>query len=124
VAGVDEAQMVTGQVIRAVAENIILMQGWTDGATINNGGKRWDATKLASSSPPTSSGRGPQASATDAGRAHRRAAGAARRVARLLDKSSSAEQVREAEPSASMPRCGRSSATSACSRPRPPAMRR
>ena len=28
----DESQMVTGQVIRAVAENIILMQGWTDGA--------------------------------------------------------------------------------------------
>jgi NAD(P)-dependent dehydrogenase (short-subunit alcohol dehydrogenase family) len=42
----DESQMVTGQVIRAVAENIILMQGWTDGPTINNGGKRWDATKL------------------------------------------------------------------------------
>jgi NAD(P)-dependent dehydrogenase (short-subunit alcohol dehydrogenase family) len=42
----DEAQHVTGQVIRAVAENIILMQGWTDGPTINNGGKRWDATKL------------------------------------------------------------------------------
>ncbi|MGI8662989.1 MAG: SDR family NAD(P)-dependent oxidoreductase [Acidimicrobiales bacterium] len=42
----DESQLVTGQVIRAVAENIILMQGWTDGATINNGGRRWDATKL------------------------------------------------------------------------------
>jgi NAD(P)-dependent dehydrogenase (short-subunit alcohol dehydrogenase family) len=42
----DEADHVTGQVIRAVAENIILMEGWTDGATINNGGKRWDATKL------------------------------------------------------------------------------
>jgi NAD(P)-dependent dehydrogenase (short-subunit alcohol dehydrogenase family) len=42
----DESQLVTGQVIRAVAENIILMQGWTDGATINNGGKRWDATRL------------------------------------------------------------------------------
>ena len=27
-------------VIRAVAENIILMEGWNDGATINNGGKR------------------------------------------------------------------------------------
>ena len=39
----DESQMVTGQVIRAVAENIILMEGWTDGPTINNGGKRWDA---------------------------------------------------------------------------------
>lgn len=42
----DEADHVTGQVIRAVAENIILMEGWTDGATIGNGGKRWDATKL------------------------------------------------------------------------------
>jgi NAD(P)-dependent dehydrogenase (short-subunit alcohol dehydrogenase family) len=42
----DESQHVTGQVIRAVAENIILMKGWTDGPTINNGSKRWDATKL------------------------------------------------------------------------------
>ncbi len=42
----DEAAHVTGQVIRAVAEDIILMQGWTDGAKLNNGGKRWDATKL------------------------------------------------------------------------------
>lgn len=42
----DESQMVTGQVIRAVAEKIILMTGWTDGNTITNGGKRWDATKL------------------------------------------------------------------------------
>lgn len=42
----DEADHVTGQVIRAVAENIILMDGWTDGPTISNGGKRWDATKL------------------------------------------------------------------------------
>jgi NAD(P)-dependent dehydrogenase (short-subunit alcohol dehydrogenase family) len=42
----DEADHVTGQVIRAVAENIILMEGWTDGPSINNGGKRWDATKL------------------------------------------------------------------------------
>jgi NAD(P)-dependent dehydrogenase (short-subunit alcohol dehydrogenase family) len=42
----DEADHVTGQVIRAVAENIILMEGWTDGPTINNGGKRWDATRL------------------------------------------------------------------------------
>ena len=42
----DESQLVTGQVIRAVAENIILMQGWTDGARLGNGGKRWDATKL------------------------------------------------------------------------------
>jgi NAD(P)-dependent dehydrogenase (short-subunit alcohol dehydrogenase family) len=42
----DESQLVTGQVIRAVAERIILMEGWTDGPTITNGGKRWDATKL------------------------------------------------------------------------------
>ncbi|MGH9136982.1 MAG: SDR family NAD(P)-dependent oxidoreductase [Acidimicrobiales bacterium] len=42
----DESQLVTGQVIRAVAEDIILMQGWTDGPTISNGGKRWEATRL------------------------------------------------------------------------------
>ena len=32
--------------MRAVAENIILMKPWSDGPTINNGQKRWDATKL------------------------------------------------------------------------------
>jgi NAD(P)-dependent dehydrogenase (short-subunit alcohol dehydrogenase family) len=42
----DEAQHVTGQVIRAVAEKIIWMRGWADGPTISNGGKRWDATTL------------------------------------------------------------------------------
>lgn len=42
----DESQLVTGQVIRAVAENIILMKGWSDGPTLNNGGKRWDANAL------------------------------------------------------------------------------
>ncbi|MBU6216611.1 MAG: SDR family oxidoreductase, partial [Acidobacteria bacterium] len=42
----DEADHVTGQIIRAVAENIILMKGWADGPTINNKGHRWDATKL------------------------------------------------------------------------------
>jgi NAD(P)-dependent dehydrogenase (short-subunit alcohol dehydrogenase family) len=42
----DEADHVTGQIIRAVAENIILMKGWADGPTINNNSKRWDATKL------------------------------------------------------------------------------
>jgi len=42
----DESQHVTGQVIRAVAENIIWMKGWTDGPTLSNGGKRWDATTL------------------------------------------------------------------------------
>jgi NAD(P)-dependent dehydrogenase (short-subunit alcohol dehydrogenase family) len=42
----DESQHVTGQVIRAVAENIIWMRSWADGPTIGNDGKRWDATKL------------------------------------------------------------------------------
>jgi NAD(P)-dependent dehydrogenase (short-subunit alcohol dehydrogenase family) len=42
----DESQMVTGQVIRAVAEDIVLMQGWSEGPKISNGGRRWDATKL------------------------------------------------------------------------------
>ena len=42
----DESQHVTGQVIRAVAENIILMKGWADGPTLNNKGKRWEAEKL------------------------------------------------------------------------------
>ena len=42
----DEAQHVTGQVIRAVAQRLVWMKGWTDGATIDNGGKRWDAEKL------------------------------------------------------------------------------
>jgi NAD(P)-dependent dehydrogenase (short-subunit alcohol dehydrogenase family) len=42
----DESQLITGQVIRAVAEDIVWMQGWTEGASISNGGKRWDAEKL------------------------------------------------------------------------------
>jgi NAD(P)-dependent dehydrogenase (short-subunit alcohol dehydrogenase family) len=42
----DQAQHVTGQVVRAVGENIVWMRGWTDGPTVGNGGKRWDATTL------------------------------------------------------------------------------
>ena len=42
----DQAQHVTGQVIRAVAEDIIWMRGWSDGPKVGNGGKRWDATTL------------------------------------------------------------------------------
>jgi NAD(P)-dependent dehydrogenase (short-subunit alcohol dehydrogenase family) len=42
----DESQMVTGQVIRAVAEDIVWMRGWSEGPSISNGGKRWDAEKL------------------------------------------------------------------------------
>ncbi|MCU1451890.1 MAG: short-chain dehydrogenase/reductase [Acidimicrobiales bacterium] len=44
----DESQLVTGQIIRAVGEDIILMQGWSNGPTISNGGQRWDAAKLGS----------------------------------------------------------------------------
>jgi NAD(P)-dependent dehydrogenase (short-subunit alcohol dehydrogenase family) len=42
----DESQHITGQVIRAVAEDIVWMDGWSEGNKISNGGKRWDATKL------------------------------------------------------------------------------
>ena len=34
----DESQHITGQVIRAVAEDIVWMQGWSEGPTISNGG--------------------------------------------------------------------------------------
>jgi hypothetical protein len=37
---------VTGQVIRAVGDKIVWMRGWSDGPTIANGGKRWDAATL------------------------------------------------------------------------------
>jgi NAD(P)-dependent dehydrogenase (short-subunit alcohol dehydrogenase family) len=42
----EEADHVSGQVIRALGENIHLMRGWVEERTITNGGKRWDATKL------------------------------------------------------------------------------
>jgi len=42
----DEAAHVSGQVIRAMGENIHLMAGWTEEITISNGGTRWDATRL------------------------------------------------------------------------------
>lgn len=42
----DESQYVTGQVIRAVAEDIIWMRGWTEGPSLSNGGRRWNATTL------------------------------------------------------------------------------
>ena len=41
----DESQHVTGQVIRAVGDKIVLMKGWSDGPPIATK-KRWDATKL------------------------------------------------------------------------------
>jgi NAD(P)-dependent dehydrogenase (short-subunit alcohol dehydrogenase family) len=42
----DEADHVTGQVLRAVGETLILMQGWRYGPTVRNGGKRWEADKV------------------------------------------------------------------------------
>ncbi len=42
----DEAGHVSGHVIRAMAEDIHLMGGWTEEITLSNGGRRWDATKL------------------------------------------------------------------------------
>ena len=44
----DDAQYVTGQVIRVIHDKIILMQGWTEKKSISSGGKPWDAEKLAS----------------------------------------------------------------------------
>jgi NAD(P)-dependent dehydrogenase (short-subunit alcohol dehydrogenase family) len=42
----DEAQYVTGQVIRAIHDKIYLMGGWTEDAAISADGQRWDATTL------------------------------------------------------------------------------
>ncbi len=42
----DEAQYVTGQVIRAFGDKIHLMKGWYEAATVSSGEKRWDATRL------------------------------------------------------------------------------
>jgi NAD(P)-dependent dehydrogenase (short-subunit alcohol dehydrogenase family) len=42
----DEAQLITGQVIRMIGDTIYLMRGWTEGAKVSSGELRWDATKL------------------------------------------------------------------------------
>ena len=42
----DEAQYVSGQIIRAIHDKIYLMGGWREIATISSGEKRWDATRL------------------------------------------------------------------------------
>jgi NAD(P)-dependent dehydrogenase (short-subunit alcohol dehydrogenase family) len=42
----DEAQHVTGQVIRAIHDKIFLMKGWTEAATVSADAARWDATTL------------------------------------------------------------------------------
>ena len=39
----DEAAHVSGQVLRAIGETLILMEGWRYGPTIRNGGQRWRA---------------------------------------------------------------------------------
>jgi NAD(P)-dependent dehydrogenase (short-subunit alcohol dehydrogenase family) len=42
----DEAQYVTGQVIRVIGDRIHLMGGWHEAATASNSERRWDATEL------------------------------------------------------------------------------
>lgn len=42
----DEAQHVTGQVIRAIGDRIIWMQGWKERAVVTSGEKKWDAAQL------------------------------------------------------------------------------
>lgn len=42
----DQAQHVTGQVLRAINDRIYLMRGWTEEASISSGEKRWDARTL------------------------------------------------------------------------------
>jgi hypothetical protein len=42
----DEAQYLTGQVLRVTGETINWMRSWSVGPTVSNGAKRWDATTL------------------------------------------------------------------------------
>jgi len=42
----DEAQHVTGQVLRAVRDEIVHMVPWSNGRTISAGGQRWEPSKL------------------------------------------------------------------------------
>ncbi|MCU0268100.1 MAG: SDR family NAD(P)-dependent oxidoreductase [Acidimicrobiales bacterium] len=42
----DKAAHVTGQVIRAVKDEIVLMQPWSNGPTIRKAGRRWEAKEL------------------------------------------------------------------------------
>jgi NAD(P)-dependent dehydrogenase (short-subunit alcohol dehydrogenase family) len=42
----DEAQYVTGQVIRVIGDKMHLMGGWHEEVTVSSGGKRWDAATL------------------------------------------------------------------------------
>jgi NAD(P)-dependent dehydrogenase (short-subunit alcohol dehydrogenase family) len=42
----DDAQYVTGQVVRVIGDKIHLMGGWHEAATASNDGKRWEAIKV------------------------------------------------------------------------------
>jgi NAD(P)-dependent dehydrogenase (short-subunit alcohol dehydrogenase family) len=42
----DEAQHVTGQVLRSIHDKIFLMQGWREADVVSSDGKKWDATTL------------------------------------------------------------------------------
>jgi NAD(P)-dependent dehydrogenase (short-subunit alcohol dehydrogenase family) len=42
----DQASHVTGQVIRAVKDEIVHMRGWSNGDSIRKAGKRWEASEL------------------------------------------------------------------------------
>ena len=42
----DQASHVTGQVIRAVKDEIVLMEGWRNGPTIRKPEQRWEASEL------------------------------------------------------------------------------
>ncbi|HUP75747.1 MAG TPA: SDR family NAD(P)-dependent oxidoreductase [Acidimicrobiales bacterium] len=44
----DDASHVTGQVLRAIGETLILLEGWRYGPTVRNGGTRWRADTVGS----------------------------------------------------------------------------
>jgi NAD(P)-dependent dehydrogenase (short-subunit alcohol dehydrogenase family) len=44
----DEASHVTGQVLRAIGETLILFEGWRYGPTVRNGATRWQAETVGS----------------------------------------------------------------------------
>jgi hypothetical protein len=44
----DQASHVTGQVIRAVRDEIVHMVPWSNGNTVSKGGVRWEASELSS----------------------------------------------------------------------------
>jgi NAD(P)-dependent dehydrogenase (short-subunit alcohol dehydrogenase family) len=42
----DDAQYVTGQVIRVIHDRMMVMDGWSEGPTVSSEGKAWDAEQL------------------------------------------------------------------------------